>query len=165
VLTPSYADSLSHFGLDAVDPFGSREKHKMGCIVTSRATQISAWIFVIIAAIVGLQGLLDGLPRHGVDDSWPAHARFHVTQGALSQLGFCLVAAIIALIPFRRGDRWSWWALFVFALLGCFSLFPAAMVQGSGPQEKFIPLIAVVHLALVVALGLSWKIGIKGATS
>ena len=136
----------------------------MGRDVSGRTLNISAWIFVVVAGIVALQGLLDGLPRHGLDVSWSDHARFHVTLAAFSQIGFCLMAATVALIPFRRAERWSWWVLLGFTVFGNFSLVPAALWQGSGPQEKFTIPIALAFAALVVALSMSWKVGFRPST-
>ncbi len=133
----------------------------MGDARNSRALSIASWIFVIVAGIVALQGLLDGLPRHGFDSSWSDHARFHVTLAAFSQFGFCVMAATVALIPFRRAERWSWWVLLGFTVFGNFSLVPAALWQGSGPQEKFTIPIALAFAALVAALSMSWKVGFR----
>lgn len=130
---------------------------------STRTLNISAWIFVVMAGIVALQGLIDGLPRHGFDASWPDHARFHVTLAAFSQLGFCAMAATVALIPLRRAERWSWWALLGFTVFGNFSLVPAAIWQGSGPQEKFTIPIVLGFVALVTALSMTWKVGLRSS--
>ena len=119
----------------------------------------AAWIFVIVAAVVGLQGVLDGIPLHGFDLTWPDHARFHLTWATASKVGFCLTIAVVALIPFRRTERWSWWVLLAFVLLGNYSLIPAAIWQGSGPRGGAAIPIAIAFTALFVALAMSWRVG------
>ncbi len=126
---------------------------------SKRALKVYACIFVVVAGIAAVQGLVDGLPRHGVDLTWPDHARFHVALAAFSRTGFCVMTAAVALIPFRRAERWSWWALLAFVVLGMYSLVPAAVWQGSGPQEVFAIPLALAFAALLVALGISWKVG------
>ena len=120
---------------------------------------VAAWIFVVMAFVLGVQGIVDGLPMHGFDKSWPDHARFHVTWATASKVGFCITVGLIALIPFRRAERWSWWALLVFTIFGNLSLIPSAILQGRGPRAGFEAPIAIGFLALIVALALSFRVG------
>jgi hypothetical protein len=120
---------------------------------------VASWIFVVMALALAVQGIVDGLPMHGFDHSWPDHARFHVTWATASKVGFCITVGLIALIPFRRAERWSWWALLVFTIFGNVSLIPSAILQGSGPRAGFEAPIAIGFIALVVALALSFRIG------
>ena len=120
---------------------------------------VAAWIFVVMAFILAVQGVVDGLPRHGFDQSWSDHARFHITWATASKVGFCLTAGIIALIPLRKAERWSWWVLLVFTVFGNMSLIPAAIWQGSGPRAGFEIPIAIGFVALLVALILSFRVG------
>ena len=76
-----------------------------------------------------------------------------------NQVGFCLTITAVALIPFRRSERWSWWVLLGFTLLGTFSLIPAALWQGNGPRAGTEIPIALIVLALLVALAISAKVG------
>ena len=119
----------------------------------------AAWIFVIVAAVVGLQGVVDGIPLHGFDLTWPDHARFHLTWATASKVGFCLTIVVVSLIPFRRAERWSWWVLLAFVVLGNYSLIPAAIWQGSGPRGGTEIPIGIVFTALFVALAMSWRVG------
>lgn len=112
-----------------------------------------------MAVGLAIQGVADGLPMHGFDHSWPDHARFHVTWATASKVGFCITVGLIALIPFRRAERWSWWALAVFTVFGNMSLVPAAIWQGSGPRSGFEAPIAIIFVSLLVALGLSFRVG------
>ena len=120
---------------------------------------IASWIFVVMAFVLAVQGVVDGLPMHGFDQSWPDHARFHITWATASKVGFCLTVGIIALIPFRKAERWSWWALLVFTVFGNLSLLPAAIWQGSGPRAGSEIPIAILFIALLVGLVLSFRVG------
>jgi hypothetical protein len=130
----------------------------MNNIIDSKLN-IASWIFVVMASLLAIQGVIDGLPMHGFDHSWPDHARFHITWATASKVGFCLTVAIIALIPLRKGERWSWWALVVFTIFGNLSLVPAAIWQGSGPRAGFEIPIAIAFIALLVGLVLSFRVG------
>ncbi len=125
----------------------------------NRNLNVASWIFVVMAFVLAVQGVVDGLPMHGFDYSWPDHARFHVTWATASKVGFCITVGLIALIPFRRAERWSWWALLVFTVFGNLSLIPSAILQGSGPRAGFEVPIAIGFLALIVALALSFRVG------
>ena len=127
--------------------------------LTDRRLNICAWIFVGVATIVAAQGTLEGLARHGVDLSWPDHARFHVTFAAFSQIGLSLMTATVALIPFRRRERWSWLVLSGFFLFGNLSLVPAALLQGSGPQAHFTIPISLALASVFSALVATHKVG------
>jgi hypothetical protein len=69
------------------------------------------------------------------------------------------VIAAVALIPFRRTARWSWWALLAFVVFGMYSLIPAAVWQGSGPQAMLAVPLALTFASLLVALSISWRVG------
>jgi hypothetical protein len=120
---------------------------------------VAAWIFVVMAFALALQGIVDGLPRHGLDPSWSDHARFHITWATANKVGFCLTVGIIALIPLRKAERWSWWVLVIFTVFGNMSLIPAAIWQGSGPRAGFEIPIIIGALALLTGLILSFRVG------
>lgn len=128
--------------------------------VTGRKLTAAAWIFVAVGVIQGTQALVEAIPSHAFDATWPAHARFHLAIGAMNQIGFAIAAIVIALIPFRRSERWSWWALLAFALLSTVALIPAALWQGSGPAAGAWVLIAACIVAMMVALVLTAGVGL-----
>ena len=117
-----------------------------------RMRAVAIWVFVSVGIIQAIQALVDALPNHAFDASWPEHARFHVTIGAANQAGFAVTAIIIALIPFRRGERWSWWALLCFALLSTVAIIPSAVWHGSGPPPGAWILIGACIIAMFGAL-------------
>jgi hypothetical protein len=126
---------------------------------------VAAWIIVIVASLLAIQGVADGIPLHGFDQSWPDHARFHLAWATASKIGFCLAAATIALIPLRRAERWSWWVLLGFTVFGNLALIPAAIWQGSGPRAGAEIPIAITFIALIVAMGLSVRVGFPRSDS
>jgi nicotinamide riboside transporter PnuC len=131
---------------------------------SNRTLSICAWTIVVVATVVGVQSVVDALPRHGMDPTWPDHARFHVTLAALNQVGFCIMASAIALIPFRCGERWSWWVLLSAVLIfGILAVIPSAPIQGSGPQAHFYVPMAITYTAVIASLVLSWRVGFPGA--
>ena len=129
---------------------------------TTRGRMVAVWIFVVVSAILGLQAIVDGLPKHAFDMSWPSHARFHVTIGAASTFGLAATTILIALIPFRRGERWSWWALLSFAVFGYIALIPATLWHQSGPPPGAWVLISICIAAMVLGLALTVKMGLRG---
>jgi hypothetical protein len=135
-----------------------KETHEMNRVINVKLN-IASWIFVVMAFILAVQGVIDGLPMHGFDQSWPDHARFHITWATASKVGFCITVGMIALIPFRKAERWSWWALLVFTVFGNISLLPAAIWQGSGPRAGFEIPIVIGLIALLAGLVLSFRVG------
>ena len=72
---------------------------------------VAAWL----CGLPGLYGVIAPfamlMPNHGFDKSWPSHARFHITwaSGKLFALG--INQMLLAWIPLRRRQGWSWFAL------------------------------------------------------
>jgi hypothetical protein len=135
-----------------------KEAHEMNRVINVELN-IASWIFVVMAFVLAVQGVIDGLPMHGFDQSWTDHARFHITWATASKVGFCITVGMIALIPFRKAERWSWWALLVFTVFGNISLLPAAIWQGSGPRAGFEIPIVIGLIALLAGLVLSFRVG------
>ena len=69
--------------------------------VSGKKLVTASWMFVVMALVMAIQGVVDGLPMRGVDASWLDHARFHITWATVSKVGFCLTVVIVALIPLR----------------------------------------------------------------
>jgi hypothetical protein len=125
---------------------------------TANRLSVAAGLFVVVATFFVLQAIFDQILRHAFDMTWPDHARFHLTWGVANQVGFSLAAVAIALIPLRKGERWSWWVLLLWVLLGYFSLFAAWLWHGSGPRPGFEIPLGVIAIALLTALGLSFRV-------
>lgn len=146
----------------------ARRRYKLGESMveltrsTGKRVAVAAWIFAVVSAILGIQAVADAIPKHAFDMSWPDHARFHLTVGAASQLGFAIITMLIALIPFRRGERWSWWALLSFTILGFIVLIPASIWHRSGPPPGAWLLIGICIAAMLFGLGLTASVGVRG---
>jgi hypothetical protein len=87
------------------------------------------------------------------------HTRFHITWATASKVGFCITFAMIALIPFRKAERWSCWALLVFTVFGNMSLLPSAIWLRSGPRAGFEIPIVIGLIALLAVLELCFRVG------
>jgi hypothetical protein len=74
-----------------------------------------AW--VILTADVAL-GILSALTTTLPPLSWfsdPLYSTTYSVMGAwgISWVGFEILALVVILIPFRRGERWAWWTLWL----------------------------------------------------
>jgi hypothetical protein len=82
-------------------------------------------------------------------------------MGVTNQLGFAIAPIVIALVPCRRRERWSWWILLAFALLSTVALIPAALWHGSGPPAGAWVLIAACIAAMIIALAMTADVGLR----
>jgi len=74
-----------------------------------------AW--VILVADVAL-GLLSAITTTLPPLSWftdPLYSTGYSVMGAwgISWVGFEILALVVILVPFRRGERWAWWTLWM----------------------------------------------------
>jgi MFS family permease len=127
-------------------------------VLQDRRVRVTSWTFAAVAAFLVLQAVGEAIPRHAFDLSWPKHARFHLTVGAGNQVGFALVALLVARLPFRRGERWSWYALLLFAVFEVLVLVPAAVWHASGPQPWAWVLIGGFLVTLFGGLAATWPL-------
>jgi len=109
---------------------------------------IASWVLLLVVSgaivlfsceslWVAYTGKPDGLTREysltqigeqGGDEAVKAF-RGRRSTAATFALGFALLAVLITWIPYRRGERWAWWALFVsFGLSQLLSLARAVML-------------------------------------
>ena len=109
-----------------------------------RAYEKYGWMILAVSAIFGIvAAVLTTLPPL----SWfadPVIILAYSLMGALgiTWAGFNAFALVLALIPFRRGERWAWYALWMLPLLWL-SLFALA------PDLRLY-----LALAIVTAVGL-----------
>ena len=65
-------------------------------------------------------------------------------------LGYALLALIVALGPYRRGERWAWWALLIsMGLPQLLSLLRAPMIATTQGVQTPATLLALTFLALL----------------
>jgi len=114
----------------------------------------SAWVFIVVAASLMLQPLVEALPKHGPDPSWPAHAHFHLASGLASQFFLGFACVLVARIPYRRGEAWSWWVLAGLAL-SMIAMIPATLWFGSGPEPQFWFVIRAQIAAMLAGLAMT----------
>jgi hypothetical protein len=76
------------------------------------------------------------LPDHASDKSWPHHARFHVSWAAGKLCALGINQIILALIPFRTGHKWSWFALASNFVFGGLAIVPSSLIH-MGPLGPF----------------------------
>jgi len=70
---------------------------------------------IVFSTLVHLISYLipSAIPEHILDVNWSTHARFHILQAAFWMVGLDLLTLMIALGPFRHGERWSSVALLI----------------------------------------------------
>jgi hypothetical protein len=109
-----------------------------------RAYKRYGWVILSASAVLGIfAAVLTTLPPL----SWfidPLYVSAYSIMGALgiTWVGFNVFALVVILVPYRRGERWSWYTLWLLPLLWL-SLFALA------PDLPFY-----LALAIITALGL-----------
>lgn len=80
----------------------------------------------------------DQIREHGGEDAVKAFKGRRATA-ATSTLGYALLGLAVVLVPYRRGERWAWWALLIsLGLSQLLSLARAVMLAttiGTGPPS------------------------------
>ncbi len=81
-----------------------------------KRTKIGIWLFTI-PALTFLVLESRGAYHHWVEMSgiWDKHAMFHAVTGLFYTQIITISVVVLAWIPLRRGEKWSWWVL---ALMG-----------------------------------------------
>ena len=101
------------------------------------------WMILSANAILGIfAALITGLPSLYILTD-PAYREAYPVVGALGTalVGFNVLALVVILIPFKRHERWSWYALWMLPLQWLL-------------QFVFFPDLAYLMLALLTTLGL-----------
>lgn len=90
----------------------------------SRRIRMCSWMFTLVALFLGSAPLVDFVPNHALDRTWPDHARFHLALAASHLVTLSVLTILIAWFPFRNGRKWSWVALALVTVfdLGAFPL-------------------------------------------
>ncbi len=112
----------------------------------------SVWVFTLVPLAAAIALAADLIPKHGFDASWSDHARFHATWAAAKFAALGIIVALIAQNAFKKGERWAWWAMAAYLVVGLGGLFPAMLWQGDGPPLRPLMMIAVMVAVLFVAL-------------
>lgn len=105
----------------------------------SRSRTAASWVFVAVSVLSAVIAVSVYAP---MDDPFESDAQVLV---ATFGVGMAVLSAAVALIPFRRGERWAWGALWIWPV------FFVAHTLGLGTVIPDIPLALVTATALVVS--------------
>ena len=108
-----------------------------------RAYEGFGWMILSANAILGIvAALITGLPSLYILSD-PAYREAYPVVGALGTAlaGFNILALVIVLIPYRRYERWAWYALWMLPLQWLW-------------QFVFLPDLAYLMLAVLTTVGL-----------
>lgn len=98
------------------------------------------WPAVVLAAVAVLAGVISLSVNAPMDDPFEADARVLISTFGV---GMALLAAAVALGPFRRGERWAW------AVLWVWPAFFVAHVATLGTVVPDAPLAVLTAAALL----------------
>ncbi len=117
---------------------------------------VAAGIFVYLA----LQGFVYGadiVHRHGFDESWPQHARYHVVVSGVHMIAMALMTVVAALGGLRKARRSAWITLAIVSTVG-WAAWPIARALAGEPPPFWVQLVTGgSFLAAAVALGLTFR--------
>ena len=120
--------------------------------------KFTVWVFTIIPLLAAVALATDLLPKHGFDLSWSDHARFHATWASAKFLALGIVVALIAQNALKKTERWAWWAMLTYLLIGVGGFVPAMLWHGDGPPTRPLVMISIMIVLMVIALIGSAKI-------
>jgi hypothetical protein len=115
----------------------------MAKLGSERDYQEYGWMILSANAILGIfAALITGLPSLSILSD-PAYRGAYPVMGALGTalVGFNVLALVVVLIPFKRHERWAWYALW---------MLPLQWLS----QFVFFPDLAYLTLALLTTVGL-----------
>jgi hypothetical protein len=114
--------------------------------------KFAVWVFTIIPPLAAVALAMDLIPKHGFDLSWPDHARFHATWASAKFLALGVVVALIAQNALVKAERWAWWAMLAYLLIGIGGMVPAILWHGDGPPTRPLVMISIMVVFMVIAL-------------
>lgn len=105
----------------------------------SRSRAAASWVFVAVSVLSGVIAVSVYAP---MEDPFESDAQVLI---ATFGVGMAVLGAVVALVPFRRGERWAWRALWIWPA------FFVAHVIGLGTVVPDLPLALVTTVALVAS--------------
>jgi hypothetical protein len=108
----------------------------------------AAAIFVYLA----LQGFVYGVDiilRHGLDRSWPAHARYHVVVSGIHIVSLAAITLVHAVGGLRKRRRTSWLTLAVVSTVA-WAAWPIARLVAGEPPPAWVQLVTAGSLLLAL---------------
>jgi hypothetical protein len=104
----------------------------------SRARSVATWVFVVIALI---SAVISASVYAPMDDPFESDAQVLISTFGI---GMAVLTAVIALIPFRAGQRWAWAALWVWPVF-----FVAHVIAlGTAVPDGILAVISTVALVV-----------------
>lgn len=105
----------------------------------SRRRTTAAVVLAVVSLLAGVVSISVNAP---MQDPFESDARVLITSFGV---GMAVLAAVVALVPFRRGETWAWWVLWVWPV------FFVAHVMALGTVVPDAFLAAVTAGALLLA--------------
>ena len=115
-------------------------------------SKFAVWVFTIIPLLAAVALATDLIPKHGFDLSWSDHARFHATWASAKFLALGIVVALIAQNALKKAERWAWWAMLTYLLIGVGGFVPAMLWHGDEPPTRPLVMIGIMIVLMVIAL-------------
>lgn len=112
----------------------------------------SIWVCTLVPLLAALALAADLIPKHGFDESWSDHARFHATWASAKFLALGIIVALIAQNAFKKEEKWAWWAMVIYLIIGVGSMVPAMIWQGDGPPLRPLVMSGIMALLMIIAL-------------
>ena len=116
----------------------------------SLSVKVAVWITTVLSVISGAGSLFIGW-EHGREADWTAHQRSHAIWSSGQGAALCLLIIVLAWIPFRRGERWSWYALLVATLGQHGALVLGYVMTGWKSHLQTAPELGAVFLVAALA--------------
>lgn len=117
---------------------------------------LAAGIFVVLALLGAAYGV-DIALRHGFDDSWPAHARYHLVVSGLHLVTLSLLTGAAAIGGLRRRRRAAWVTLAIVAP-ATWAAWPLARLVAGQPPPGWVQLLTLgAVLMALFALAISFR--------
>ncbi len=102
---------------------------------------ISVILVLLVCLVAGASGLYLTFAPTSFDEQ----------LAGVAWAGLCVLAAAVAWLPYRRGERWAWYALWAFAAV---VIATAVLLLGNGGSVAmmYVGQAAVVVLALLLGI-------------
>jgi hypothetical protein len=95
---------------------------------SDRAYETYGWVILLASALLGIfAAVLTAIPPEYMRTTSIAPLHYPIMAAlTIASIGFYVFAAIVILIPYRRGERWAWYTLWMLPLtwLSNFALVP-----------------------------------------
>ena len=119
--------------------------------------KFSVWVFTLVPLIAAAALAIDLIPKHGFDLSWSGHAKFHATWASAKFFALGIIVALVAQNAFKKTERWAWWVMLVYLVVGIGGMIPAILWHGDGPPTRPLVMIGIMVVLMIIAMALSAK--------